>query len=92
MKVLGRSPDIPRLVKQFEIDHVIITMATATRQDIKRILDVCDSVPVKVRIIPGYFEVLGGQVAISRIRDVEIEDLLGREPVSLEESEVRGFL
>ena len=92
VKVLGRSPDIPRLVSQLEIDHVIITMATATRQDIKRILDVCDSVPVKVRIIPGYFEVLGGQVAISRIRDVEIEDLLGREPVSLEESEVRGFL
>lgn len=92
VKVLGRSPDIPRLVKQLEIDHVIITMATASRQDIKRILDVCDSVPVKVRIIPGYFEVLGGQVAISRIRDVEIEDLLGREPVSLEETEVRGFL
>jgi FlaA1/EpsC-like NDP-sugar epimerase len=92
VKVLGKSLDIPRLVSQLEIDHVIITMATASRQGIKRILDVCDSVPVKVRIIPGYFEVLGGQVAISRIRDVEIEDLLGREPVSLDEAEVRGFL
>jgi FlaA1/EpsC-like NDP-sugar epimerase len=92
VKVLGRSKDIPRLVAKLEIDHVVITMATASRQDIKRILDLCESAPVKVRIIPGYFEVLGGQVAISRIRDVEIEDLLGREPVTLEEAEVRGFL
>lgn len=92
VKVLGGSADIPHLVRRFALDHVILTMATAHRQDIKRILSLCESVPVKARIIPGYFEVLGGQVSISRFRDVQIEDLLGREPVTLEETEVRGFL
>ena len=92
VKVLGKSDDLPGLVRRLAVDHVILTMATAHRRDIKRIVDLCKAIPVRVRIIPGYFEVLGGQVSISRIRDVEIEDLLGREPVSLEESEVRAFL
>lgn len=85
VKVLGRTRDIPKLVREHEVDHVVISIAQASRRDIRRIVDICESASVKARIIPGYYEILGGTVEISRIRDVEIEDLLGREPVQLEE-------
>jgi FlaA1/EpsC-like NDP-sugar epimerase len=83
-KVLGTTADLPRLVHSLGIDHVVITIAQASRQDIHRIVKVCEQIPVRVRIIPGLYEILDGRVEISRIRDVQIEDLLGREPVQLD--------
>ncbi len=92
VKVLGLARDIPRLVGELDIDHVVITIARAERKDIRRIMEICDSVPVKARIIPGLYEILSGSVEISKMRDVEIEDLLGRDPVLLDEEVVRRFL
>lgn len=92
VKVLGTSSDLPRLVRERKIDHVVITIAQTSRQEFRRILDVCESVPVKARTIPGLYEILQGRVKVSRIRDVQIEDLLGREPVNLDEAGTRSFL
>ena len=92
VRVLGTTRDIPRLVGELELDHVIITIAQAGRTDIRRIMGICEQVPVKVRIIPGLFEILGGKVEVSRIRDVQIEDLLGREPVRLDQEALQSFL
>jgi FlaA1/EpsC-like NDP-sugar epimerase len=83
-KVLGTTKELPRLVDSLEIDHVVITMSQASRQDIKRIVGICEDIPIKVRIIAGLYELLEGRVQISPIRDVEIEDLLGRQPVQLD--------
>ena len=92
VKVIGMTRDIPRLVPELGIDHVVITIAQASRKDIRRIMEICESVPVKAQIIPGLYEILSGSVEISAMRDVEIEDLLGREPVQLDEEELRRFL
>jgi FlaA1/EpsC-like NDP-sugar epimerase len=83
-KVLGTTKDLARLVQKLGIDHVIITIAQASRQEIHRIVNLCEQIPIKVRIIPGLYEILDGSVGISRIRDVQIEDLLGRDPVQLD--------
>ncbi len=83
-RVLGTTYDLPRLVHTHGINHVIITIAHASRHEIHRIVKICESIPVKVRIIPELYEIIEGRVEISRIRDVEIEDLLGREPVQLD--------
>jgi FlaA1/EpsC-like NDP-sugar epimerase len=83
-KVLGSTRDLPRLVHSLGIDHVVITIAQASRQEIHRILKICEQIPVRVRIIPGLYEIIEGRVEISRIRDVQIEDLLGRMPVQLD--------
>ena len=91
-KVLGTTDALPRLVHSLQIDHVVITIAQASRQSIHRIVKICEEIPVKVRIIPGLYEILDGRVGISRIRDLQIEDLLGRDPVRLEEENVREFL
>lgn len=92
VKILGGTRDLPKLVRAHDIDHVIITIASTSRENIRRIARICDEIPVRMRIIPGLFELLGGQVNVSRIRDVEIEDLLGREPVRLDTEVVVPFL
>ena len=92
IKVLGTTQDLPKLVPLLGIDHVVITMAQASRSDIQRIVEICESVPIKVRIIPGLYEILQGNVEFTRIRDVQIEDLLGREPVELDVESIGEFL
>ncbi|HMF55152.1 MAG TPA: nucleoside-diphosphate sugar epimerase/dehydratase, partial [Pyrinomonadaceae bacterium] len=92
LKVLGTTEELPKLVRRHAIDHVVITIAQASRNEIQRIVTICEQIPVKVRIIPGLYEILQGKVEVSRIRDVQIEDLLGREPVRLDEESLIHFL
>jgi len=92
VKVLGTTNDIPRLVRELGIDHVVVTFGEASRRDFRRILTICKQVPIKVRTIPGLFEILQGDVQVTRIRDIQIEDLLGRDQVHLDESSINGFL
>ena len=91
-KVLGATHALPGLVRSLQIDHVVITIAQASRQEIRRIVEICEQIPVRVRIIPGLYEILQGHVEVTRIRDVQVEDLLGRDPVRLDEENIRKFL
>jgi FlaA1/EpsC-like NDP-sugar epimerase len=91
-RVLGSTQDLPRLVAELKIDHVVITIANAPRYQIHRIVKLCEEIPIKVRIIPQLYEIIEGRVEISRIRDVQIEDLLGREPVELDTESIRKEL
>jgi FlaA1/EpsC-like NDP-sugar epimerase len=90
--VLGTTADLPRLVQTMGIAQVVITIARISRRDILRIIDICHKIPVKLRIIPGLYQIIQGKVQVSRIRNVQIEDLLGREPVELDEEQVGRFL
>jgi FlaA1/EpsC-like NDP-sugar epimerase len=92
IKVLGTTNDLARLVGQEGIDHVIISLVQASRQEYRRILNLCAEVPVKVKTIPGLYEILQGRVEVSRIREVQIEDLLGREAITLEVDNMRNLL
>lgn len=92
VNVLGTTEQLGEFAEKLKIDHVIISMAQATREDFQRILGVCRSIPIKVRTIPGLFELLQDKVSVSRIRDIQIEDLLGRSPVLLEKNRIEGFL
>lgn len=92
LRVLGRAEDIPRLVSELKIDHVVISFAEASRRDFRRILDICEGAGVRVRTVPGICELLQGNVQVSRIRDVQIEDLLGREQIKLDDDSMHRFL
>ena len=82
--VLGGTKDIPALASSKRVDQVVITMASAPRKTVRRILDICESANVPVKIIPGLYEILGGNVQVTNMRPVEIEDLLGRDTIDLE--------
>ncbi len=92
VEVIGKTENIPQLVRTLDIDHIIITIAEASRQSFQRILQICKSVPIKVKMIPGLYELLQEKVIFSRIRDVEVEDLLGRSAVSLDAQSINTFL
>lgn len=92
IKVLGTTDDLARLVDELNIEQVVIAIDQAQGKEIRRVLDICREIPVKARILPSLHEIVHGKVQVSRIRDVEIEDLLGREPVELDDKNLHDFL
>ncbi len=92
VKVLGNNYDIGSIVHKFNINEIIIATPTADPTTLRMIISECKRTPAKVRIVPGIREMIDGQVSLSKIRDVEIEDLLGRETVNLNIREVVSYL
>ncbi|MDH3492804.1 MAG: polysaccharide biosynthesis protein [Acidobacteriota bacterium] len=92
VKVLGTTDDLARLVDEFRVEQVVIAIDQARGQEIRRILDICQAIPVKARIVPSLNEIAHGHVSVSRIRDVQIEDILGREQVELDGDNLHSFL
>jgi FlaA1/EpsC-like NDP-sugar epimerase len=84
VKVLGSTSQIANIARRHDIDEAIITIANASSKEIRRIVDICETTKIKVNIIPGLFEILGGHVSLNKIRGINIEDLLGRSVVSFE--------
>ena len=92
IKVLGTTDDLARLADELNIDQVVLAIDQTNSKDIRRILDICRAIPVKAQIVPSLNEIAHGRVAVNRIRDVQIEDLLGREPVKLDSQNLHEFL
>jgi len=92
IKVLGGTQDLARLASELMIEEVVIAADGAKGKEIRDILDICRAIPVRAQIVPGLHEIAHGRVSVSRIRDVQIEDLLGREPVSLDDQNLSEFL
>ena len=91
-KVLGTTADLPRLVDELNIKEIVIALDEASGREIRRIIDVCAAIPVKAQIVPSLNEIASGRVSVSRLRDVQIEDLLGREQVKLDDENLHAFL
>lgn len=92
VKVLGTMHDLPRLVEEMRINQVILAFDRTSGKDVRRITKICQEIGVKTRIIPAIHEIVDGRVQLERIRDVQIEDLLGREPVALDTKGLEEFL
>jgi FlaA1/EpsC-like NDP-sugar epimerase len=92
IKVLGGTDLLPKFVDELNIKQVVIAIDDAQGKEIRRIADICGSIPVKAQIVPSLNEIAHGRVAVSRIRDVQIEDLLGRDPVKLDDKNLHDFL
>jgi FlaA1/EpsC-like NDP-sugar epimerase len=90
--VLGLCADIARVVKQTDAQLVLIAMPTAPGKVIREIVHRCEEAGIQTKIMPGMYELLGGRVSIKQIRDVEIEDLLRREPIQTDTAAVGELL
>ena len=91
-KVLGPIDSAVRWAKEFEVDQAIIAMPSATHQQRKLAIDLCSRNGIKVLTIPSYDDLLSGRVAISQLREIEIDDLLGRDVVQLDNEGLREQL
>lgn len=90
--VLGTRNSIPEIISKHDINKVIIAMPTAPGSEIRDIVSICRKTGVQTRTIPGIFEILDETVRIDSIRQVQIEDLLRREPVQTDIKSVADFL
>jgi len=92
IKVLGNIEGINDILKKEQVGTVIIAIPTASGKQIRRIIDNIKNKEVKIKTLPGLYELVDGKVSVSRIRNIRIEDLLGREPVDLNLEEISGYL
>ncbi|NPV72988.1 MAG: polysaccharide biosynthesis protein [Pelotomaculum sp.] len=92
LPVLGTREDIPALVRRLNIEEIIIAIPSARGQVVSQIVEICQRSRARLKILPGFYDLITGRIKISKIRDVEIDDLLGREPVFLNVEQVAGYL
>ncbi len=92
IKIAGTRNDIPKLARRYAVDEIIIAIPTATRRQIKEILDICHKTRCKVKITPALIDLVNEKVSVKSLRDVDIEDLLGRDPVQVDLKEISNYL
>ncbi|MBI2266466.1 MAG: polysaccharide biosynthesis protein [Armatimonadetes bacterium] len=91
--VLGKPEDLPDLTAAWSIEEIIIPLApSGSRSLMRRILSLCRSLPVKLKVVPSFSEVIDGRVQVGQIREVRIEDLLEREAVTVNLSQIASFI
>lgn len=90
--VLGTTKNLNSLIRLNEIEDVIISMPSAGTRVIRTIVDSCKDINVTFRTLPGIGEMIDGKVSISQIKKVEIDDLLGRDPVVLDRDQIGTYL
>ncbi len=86
--VIGRTKDIGEVVKSKNIEHVIIAIPSMTKSELNQIFTECSKTKVKTQIMPSVEDIMSGRVSVNQIRDVQVEDLLGREPVELDTKQI----
>lgn len=86
--VAGTLSDLARLVSVYRIDEVVIAIPSAAGRVVRQVADVCRLKGVPFRTMPGIYELIGGSVSVNRLREVEITDLLRREPVRIDEVKI----
>src|SRR5262245_13378026 len=92
LSVLGTTAQIGAIAEAKRVDRALITIANAPGAVIRRITLACQDAGLDAKIIPGIYEIVGERVNLSRIREVAIEDLLGREPVQLDEAQLSSAI
>ncbi len=84
VKIVGGRDKIPEMAEKFRIEDIIFAIPTATNIQRKEIFDICSGTKCNLKTIPGLYQLASGEATVSQIRKIEIEDLLGREPVKID--------
>ena len=92
VKVMGALHQVGEIAQRMGITQAIIAMPGATHAVRKRALDLCQSAALHVMTVPAYADIVSGKVSVSQLREVELDDLLGRDPVQLDGAQLSGFL
>ena len=92
VKVLGKFDDAGDIAERMRVSQAIIAMPGATHAARKRALDICQAAGLRVMTVPAYADIVSGKVSVSQLREVELDDLLGRDPVRLDDAQLSGFL
>ena len=88
VKVVGGRDKIPEMAEKFRVTDIILAIPTATAKDKRDIVAICQKTNCRLQILPGIYQLASGQVNVQALRDVQVEDLLGREKVQVDTSEI----
>lgn len=91
-KVLGTRDDIVKLCREKGVDEILIALPSASMQERKKIIEICNETGCKVKILPSIDQIIDQGEMYSKIRNVEIEDLLAREPIKLNNTEIDEYI
>ncbi len=92
VKVVGGRDRIQDSVRRYQINEIIIAMPNAPKKNIREIVEICQQTDCDLKILPGIYQLVNGEVSIESIRKVQIEDLLGREPVKTDLHEIMTYV
>lgn len=92
VKVVNNCEHIPEMAEKYKIDQIILAIPTATNVEKRRIIDACQTTKCKLNIMPAIYQLANGDVRLEKIRNVEIEDLLGRDSIKVDMTEIKEFI
>jgi FlaA1/EpsC-like NDP-sugar epimerase len=92
VRVLGNCDDIPTVCKKHGVDLILIAIPSADSKEMRRIVQCCEATGVTMRTLPRFQDLVAGRSVVNELREIFIEDLLGREPVSLSWDRIRGAI
>ena len=92
IKVVGGRDRIREYADLYNIDQIIVALPSAPRKEIAEVLEICKETNCKLRSLPGMYQLVKGDVNVSRLRDVEVDDLLGREPITVDIESIIGYV
>ena len=92
VRVVGGTSEIERYAKKYEVDEIMLAIPSASRKDKTRILNICQKTSCKVMALPGIYQFASGAVSVSSVKEVSIEDLLGRDQVVVNIDEIIGYI
>lgn len=92
VKVAGNRTMIEKLAKDYRVEEIVFAIPTATQKDRIEILEQCKSTGCRMKILPGVFQLANGEVNIQRIRDVDVLDLLGRDSVQVDVTQIADYI
>ncbi len=92
IRVLGTINELPQWVQKLNVGHVIIAIPSVSRRIHRQALEMCSEIGVKAMTVPSYADLISGKTTVSQIREIELDDLLGRAPVVLDNDGLHGLL
>lgn len=92
VKVLGGAELLPDLIPRLEVDEIFIAMPTATGKQINRIIQICSKSEVQIKTLPKMSDVINGHIEVSQLRNVKIEDILGRKEIHLDQDSINSII
>ncbi len=92
IKVVGGREKILEYADLHAIDEIFVAIPSASRQTIRGILEICKETECKLRVLPGIYQLVNGEVNVSKLRDVEVEDILGRDPIKVDLDSILGYV
>lgn len=92
VRIVGTRYDIVSSVEKYAVTDIIIAIPTMPRKDLKSLLDICKETGCTIKTLPGMYQLINDEVSVSRLRNVDIEDLLGRDPVDLDTAAIMGYV